>query len=166
MLITGCDGTTRLTSAWAQRAGVDRPRLYQALASRGGYCDCEVLMNAAESDGHDGFALVAGAIDGPLDEVVAGLEPLLRQVGGALRVLARVRERLDADLHDLLPVRHGRRPDALGERRRSRRRKSQTRPSMIRRRRRERRRLSFVLFAPKTAISGKHSFAWIKFCSP
>ncbi|MBK7073242.1 MAG: DUF2695 domain-containing protein [Myxococcales bacterium] len=76
VLITGCDGTARLTSAWAQRAGVDRARLYQALASRGGYCDCEVLMNAAERDGHDGFALVAGAIDGPLDQVVAVLEPL------------------------------------------------------------------------------------------
>ncbi len=76
VLITGCDGTARLTSAWAQRAGVDRPRLYQALASRGGYCDCEVLMNAAGRDGDDGFALVAGAIDGPLDEVVAVLEPL------------------------------------------------------------------------------------------
>lgn len=77
VLVTGCDGTTRLTSAWAQRAGVDRPRLYQALASRGGFCDCEVLMNAAERDGHDGFALVAGAIDGPIDEVIAALEPLL-----------------------------------------------------------------------------------------
>ncbi|MBL8619846.1 MAG: DUF2695 domain-containing protein [Myxococcales bacterium] len=77
VLITGCDGTARLTAAWARRAGVDRPRLYQALANRGGYCDCEVLLNATERDGADAFALVAGVIDGPLDEVVAALEDIL-----------------------------------------------------------------------------------------
>lgn len=74
VLVTGCDGTARLTAAWAERAGVSRARLYQALADRGGFCDCEVLMNAADKDGHDGFALVAGAIDGEVDDVLADLE--------------------------------------------------------------------------------------------
>lgn len=50
VLIAGCDSTAGLTARWARSAGVDRGLLYQALAARGGYCDCEVLMNAADSD--------------------------------------------------------------------------------------------------------------------
>lgn len=50
VLITGCDGTAGLTGRWARSADVDRALLYQALAARGGYCDCEVLMNAADND--------------------------------------------------------------------------------------------------------------------
>lgn len=49
-LITGCDGTATLTARFASSAGIDRARLYQALASRGGFCDCEVLTNAASND--------------------------------------------------------------------------------------------------------------------
>lgn len=50
VLITGCDGTAGLTAQWARSADVDRALLYQALAARGGYCDCEVLMNAVSND--------------------------------------------------------------------------------------------------------------------
>jgi tetratricopeptide (TPR) repeat protein len=49
-LIAGCDSTAGLTARWAKSAGIDRARLYQALASRGGFCDCEVLMNVADND--------------------------------------------------------------------------------------------------------------------
>jgi hypothetical protein len=44
---TPCDHTPRFTTAWLQ---VHRPaelaRLLRALENRGGYCDCEVAMNA------------------------------------------------------------------------------------------------------------------------
>ena len=50
ILVAGCDGSAQVTARWAARAGVDRARLYQALVHRGGYCDCEVLLNAASED--------------------------------------------------------------------------------------------------------------------
>jgi len=76
VLVAGCDGTAQVTARWAARAGVDRARLYQALTHRGGYCDCEVLMNAAgEDDDERGLALVAGALDGGID----GAPPDLRR---------------------------------------------------------------------------------------
>lgn len=50
VLGAGCDGTAGLTAAWAIGADVDRAKLYQALAARGAFCDCEVLMNAADND--------------------------------------------------------------------------------------------------------------------
>ena len=77
VLVTGCDGTTRQTAAWAARAGVDRARLYQALASRGGYCDCEVVMNASsDDDDARGLALVVGTIEGALDDGLTGFDDL------------------------------------------------------------------------------------------
>lgn len=63
-----------LTARWAHAAGADRARLYQALADRGGFCDCEVLYNAANTDDEEnGLVLVAGRIDG---DVAEGLELL------------------------------------------------------------------------------------------
>ena len=41
----GCDNTLRVASAWARRERVPWPGLRAALEERGGFCDCEVLMN-------------------------------------------------------------------------------------------------------------------------
>ncbi|MCB9570843.1 MAG: DUF2695 domain-containing protein [Kofleriaceae bacterium] len=78
LMVRGCDNTARATAAWAMRAGVDRALLYQALASRGGYCDCEVLMNAAsEDDDVRGLTLLVGSIDGEVSEVADALQDFL-----------------------------------------------------------------------------------------
>ena len=64
LLAAGCDHTPRLTAAWARRAGIEPAELYQALAARGGFCDCEVLLNAARDDDRELDAvLVAGTIE-------------------------------------------------------------------------------------------------------
>jgi tetratricopeptide (TPR) repeat protein len=77
-LPAGCDNTAKVTARWARRAGVEPARLYQALADRGGFCDCEVLLNAASEDEETrGLALVVGAIDGDLDDGVAAFADLL-----------------------------------------------------------------------------------------
>jgi hypothetical protein len=45
-----CDGTLRAAREWAQRAGVDWPRLRRELEDNGGYCDCEVVLNVFGGD--------------------------------------------------------------------------------------------------------------------
>ena len=45
----GCDTTLRSAHAWAQRERVPWPVLRGALEERGGFCDCEVLMNVLEA---------------------------------------------------------------------------------------------------------------------
>lgn len=68
----GCDHTTRLTAAWADRARVDRLGLYRALADRGGFCDCEVVMNASKGDDEDvEVLLVAGRVEGEVPDELA-----------------------------------------------------------------------------------------------
>ncbi len=65
VLTAGCDNTSRFTRAWAKRRFIDQLDLYFALAGRGGYCDCEVILNAArESDETLASILVAGRIQG------------------------------------------------------------------------------------------------------
>jgi Protein of unknown function (DUF2695) len=44
----GCDNTLRAAQAWAQREKVRWGSLRNALEDRGGFCDCEVLMNVLE----------------------------------------------------------------------------------------------------------------------
>jgi hypothetical protein len=41
----GCDNTLRAAKAWARREKVSWRWLRDALEERGGFCDCEVLMN-------------------------------------------------------------------------------------------------------------------------
>jgi hypothetical protein len=41
----GCDGTYRWTIRWREVCAARRARLLDQLARRGGFCDCEVLMN-------------------------------------------------------------------------------------------------------------------------
>lgn len=65
VLPSGCDHTANLAAAWAERAGVDRLALFRALADRGGFCDCEICLNASSQDDEDvEVLLVAGRIDG------------------------------------------------------------------------------------------------------
>jgi len=65
VLTAGCDHTSRFTRAWAKRRFIDQLDLYFALAGRGGYCDCEVILNAArETDETLSSILVAGRIQG------------------------------------------------------------------------------------------------------
>jgi hypothetical protein len=40
-----CRGTTDLVEDWARSRAADSDSLIDFLASRGGYCDCEVLLN-------------------------------------------------------------------------------------------------------------------------
>jgi uncharacterized protein DUF2695 len=47
----GCDGTLRAAQAWARREKVPWESLRDALDDRGGFCDCEVVMNVLESPG-------------------------------------------------------------------------------------------------------------------
>ncbi len=42
----GCDHTLRFAEEWAAEHGHDWRRLCEALGDAGGYCDCEVLLNA------------------------------------------------------------------------------------------------------------------------
>jgi tetratricopeptide (TPR) repeat protein len=78
VLVAGCDGSAQVTARWAARGGVDRARLYQALTHRGGYCDCEVLLNAASEDDEElGLALVVGALDGTIDDALPDLRRFL-----------------------------------------------------------------------------------------
>ena len=44
----GCDNTSRATKAWARREEVPWAWLRDALEERGGFCDCEVLLNVLE----------------------------------------------------------------------------------------------------------------------
>lgn len=41
----GCDHTLALTRRWAMREGIDPGRLASWVQARGGYCDCEVVLN-------------------------------------------------------------------------------------------------------------------------
>ena len=41
----GCDGTFRWTIRWRDVCAGQPRKLLDQLAGRGGYCDCEVLMN-------------------------------------------------------------------------------------------------------------------------
>ena len=47
----GCDGTLRTAQAWARREKVPWEPLRDALGDRGGFCDCEVVMNVLASPG-------------------------------------------------------------------------------------------------------------------
>ena len=44
----GCDNTPRAAQAWARREKVRWGWLRSALEERGGFCDCEVLLNVLE----------------------------------------------------------------------------------------------------------------------
>lgn len=44
----GCDNTSRAAKAWARREQVPWAWLRDALEERGGFCDCEVLLNVLE----------------------------------------------------------------------------------------------------------------------
>ena len=44
----GCDNTLRAARAWARREKVRWGWLRGALEERGGFCDCEVLLNVLE----------------------------------------------------------------------------------------------------------------------
>ncbi len=44
----GCDHTARHTDAWLDTKQIDRGPVITWLAEHGGYCDCEVVANAAE----------------------------------------------------------------------------------------------------------------------
>lgn len=44
----GCDNTLGAAEAWARRGNASWDWLHGALAERGGFCDCEVLMNVLE----------------------------------------------------------------------------------------------------------------------
>jgi hypothetical protein len=44
----GCDNTLRAAQAWARREKVRWGWLRNVLEDRGGFCDCEVLMNVLE----------------------------------------------------------------------------------------------------------------------
>jgi len=43
-----CDGTHRLTREFAEKQDLSFGELTQSLGEMGGYCDCEVLLNATE----------------------------------------------------------------------------------------------------------------------
>ena len=45
----GCDNTPRAAQAWARREKVRWGWLRGALEERGGFCDCEMLLNVLES---------------------------------------------------------------------------------------------------------------------
>ena len=47
----GCDNTLRAARAWARRERVRWTVLRAALEDRGGFCDCEVVMNVLASPG-------------------------------------------------------------------------------------------------------------------
>jgi len=44
----GCDNTLRAAQAWARREKVRWSWLRNELEDRGGFCDCEVLLNVVE----------------------------------------------------------------------------------------------------------------------
>jgi hypothetical protein len=44
----GCDNTLRAAQGWARREKVRWGWLHGVLEDRGGFCDCEVLMNVME----------------------------------------------------------------------------------------------------------------------
>lgn len=44
----GCDHTLRWTEQWIVERSVDRDPLVEWLPENGGYCDCEVVANAAD----------------------------------------------------------------------------------------------------------------------
>jgi Protein of unknown function (DUF2695) len=44
----GCDNTLRAAQAWARREKVRWGWLREALEERGGFCDCEVVLNVFE----------------------------------------------------------------------------------------------------------------------
>jgi len=41
----GCDNTLRAAQSWTAGAGLDWSAVQAGLQGRGGYCDCEVLLN-------------------------------------------------------------------------------------------------------------------------
>src|SRR5262245_1249694 len=45
-----CDHTLRFTLAWADRMGIDRGAVADWTREHGGYCDCEVLGNVADTN--------------------------------------------------------------------------------------------------------------------
>lgn len=47
----GCDTTLRIAEAWARREKVPWAPLRDGLEDHGGFCDCEVVMNALASPG-------------------------------------------------------------------------------------------------------------------
>jgi hypothetical protein len=48
---TPCDHSLRLTTAWADKAGIDRDKLAHWARENGGFCDCEVLANVEDTSG-------------------------------------------------------------------------------------------------------------------
>ena len=47
---TGCDDTLRLTLEFVKSKGLDRERICAWAEKYGGYCDCEVLGNAPDTN--------------------------------------------------------------------------------------------------------------------
>ncbi len=41
----GCDNTLRAAQSWTTQAGLDWTAVHAGLEGRGGFCDCEVLLN-------------------------------------------------------------------------------------------------------------------------
>jgi hypothetical protein len=50
IVMSGCDNTLHHAEAWARAHGVAWGRLSRSLRGLGGFCDCEVAMNIAESE--------------------------------------------------------------------------------------------------------------------
>lgn len=46
--VSACDGTLQMTQEFAEERGLSFGELSQILEEMGGYCDCEVLLNATE----------------------------------------------------------------------------------------------------------------------
>jgi Protein of unknown function (DUF2695) len=53
LAMQGCDNTHAHAQTWARAHGVPWAGLSRGLRSLGGFCDCEIGMNAAADDGED-----------------------------------------------------------------------------------------------------------------
>lgn len=49
----GCDNTLAHAETWARAHKVGWAKLARSLRSLGGFCDCEIGMNAVPDEGHD-----------------------------------------------------------------------------------------------------------------
>lgn len=87
----GCDGTLRFALFYRDKRAPRAASLEQALAGAGGYCDCEILMNAVEpAEGADRFGDDAPTVMPACSEVSAG----------STRPCANWHERVDTDEDD------------------------------------------------------------------
>ena len=69
----GCDGTLRFALFYRDERAPHAASLAQALAGAGGFCDCEILMNAVEpAGGEDLFDVAPSTVMPACSEVPAG----------------------------------------------------------------------------------------------